>query len=96
MASVIVTPVAGRNLVALIESHSLPDSTTERVRRALEPLRQFPLLGATLEGRWAGFRFIVGPWRWMILVYRYDEAIDQVAVVTIRDGRSARAPKTSR
>lgn len=96
MASVIVTPVAGRNLVALIESHSLPDSTTERVRRALEPLRQFPLLGATLEGRWAGFRFIVGPWRWMILVYRYDEAIDKVAVVTIQDSRAARSAATSR
>jgi hypothetical protein len=54
------------------------------------------LLGAPLEGRWAGFRFILGPWRWMIVVYRYDEAIDQVAVVTIRDGRSAGAPKTSR
>ena len=96
MASVVVTPTARRNLATLIESDSLPPSTTERVRAALEPLRQFPLLGAPLEGRWAGVRFILGPWRWMIVVYRYDEAIDQVAIVTIRDGRSAGGPMTSR
>jgi len=96
VASVVVSPTAQRNLATLIETHSLPDSTTERVRRALEPLGHFPLLGATLEGRWAGFRFIVGPWRWMIVLYRYDEADDRVAIVTIRDGRSARARKTSR
>lgn len=94
MASVVVTPTARRNLAALIETHSLPPSTTERVRRALEPLRQFPLLGAPLEGRWSGFRFILGPWRWMIVVYWYDESADQLAVVTIRDARSATGPKT--
>ena len=96
MASVVVTPTARRNLAALIESHSLPSATTERVRRALAPLGQFPLLGAALEGRWSGFRFILGPWRWMIVVYSYDEAADQVAVVTIRDARSAAGPKTER
>ncbi|MBA2719535.1 MAG: type II toxin-antitoxin system RelE/ParE family toxin [Chloroflexi bacterium] len=96
MASVVVTPTARRNLADLIETHSLPASTTERLRRALEPLGEFPALGAPLEGRWAGFRFVLGPWRWMIVVCRFDEAIDQVAVVTIRDGRSARAPKTAR
>jgi plasmid stabilization system protein ParE len=96
VASVVVASTARRNLAVLIETHSLPTSTAERVRRALEPLRQFPLLGAPLEGRWADFRFILGPWRWMIVVYRYDEPTDEVAVVTIRDGRSAGAPRTSR
>lgn len=95
MASVVVSATARRNLATLIETHSLPASTTERLRRALEPLRQLPLLGGQLEGRWAGFRFVLGPWRWMIVVYRYDDSIDQVAVVTIRDGRSARAARTS-
>ncbi len=57
----------------------------------MEPLAQFPLLGAPLEGRWRDFRFILGPWRWMLIVYRYDEARDQVVVVTIQDARSARA-----
>ena len=96
MASVIVTPTAERNLETLIESHSLPGSTRERVRLSLEPLRHFPLFGAQLEGRWAGFRFVLGPWRWMLVVYRYDESKDQVAIVTIRDGRSAQAPTASR
>jgi hypothetical protein len=38
-----------------------------------------------------GFRFILGPWPWMLLVYVYDSVLDQVAVVTIQDARSARA-----
>lgn len=96
MASVIVTPMARRNLAGLIETHSLPGSTPERVRRVLDPLHRFPLLGAPLHGRWAGFRFILGPWRWMVVVYQYDRALDQVAIVTIRDARSARAPTSSR
>ena len=96
MASVLVTPTAERNLDSLIETHTLPDSTRERVRRSLEPLRRFPLLGAPLEGRWAGLRFILGPWRWMIVVYRYDEASDRVAIVTVQDGRSARGPRAGR
>ena len=96
MASVIVTPTAQRNLDGLIQSHTLPDSTRERLKVSLEPLRRFPLLGAPLEGRWAGFRFILGPWRWMIVVYRHDEVTDRVAIVTIQDGRAARAPTSSR
>lgn len=91
MASVIVTPTARRNLQRLIETHSLPASTTARVATSIAPLGLFPLLGAPLEGRWAGFRFVLGPWRWMIVVYRYDETTDQVAIVTIQDGRQARA-----
>lgn len=94
MASVIVTPTAGRNLAELIETHSLPGTTRERVKRALEPLAQFPLLGAPLEGRWNGFRFVLGPWRWMLVVYRYDEVLDRVAIVTIQDARSARSATT--
>jgi plasmid stabilization system protein ParE len=91
LTSVIVTPRARRNLATLIETHSLPASTLERVRRSMESLSQFPLLGAPLAGRWRDFRFVLGPWRWMLIVYRYDEALDQVAVVTIQDARSARA-----
>ena len=93
MATVVVTPTARRNLEVLIETLSLPPSTRDRVKASLEPLRRFPHLGATLDGRWAGFRFIIGPWRWMIVVYRFDEALDRVAIVTIRDARSARSPR---
>ncbi len=92
MARVVVTPTAAADLATLIRTHSLPANTRERFERSLQPLSRFPLLGAPLEGRWSEFRFIVGPWRWMIVVYSYDEPTDQVAIVTIQDGRSARAP----
>ena len=91
MTSVVVTATAARNLASLIETHSLPPSTPERIRASLDPLRQFPLLGAPLAGRWAGYRFILGPWRWLLIVYRYDETQDRVEVLTIQDGRSARS-----
>lgn len=91
MAAVIVAPTAQADLATLIRTHSLPASTIARVKRSLEPLARFPLLGSPLEGRWSGLRFILGPWRWMIVVYDYDEAADRVAIVTIQDGRSARA-----
>jgi plasmid stabilization system protein ParE len=96
VASVVIAPTARRNLDVLIETLSLPVTTRERVRRSLAPLAAFPLLGAPLNGRWAGFRFILGPWRWMLIVYRYDEEIDQVGIVTIQDARSARAATSRR
>lgn len=92
MAAVIVTPTAQADLATLVRSHSLPRSTVGRVRRSLEPLAIFPLLGAPLEGRWAGLRFLLGPWRWMIIVYSYEQAEDRVAIITIQDGRTARSP----
>ena len=93
MTQVIVTPTARADLVSLIRSHSLPPSTVERVRRSIEPLRDFPELGAQLHDRWAAFRFILGPWRWMIIVYHCDAATDRVAIVTIQDGHSSGAVK---
>lgn len=92
MARVLVTPAAVEDLERLIVTHSLPADTKERVRRSLRPLTQFPLLGAPLEGRWSEFRFLLGPWRWMLIVYAYDDAADRVSVVTFVDGRSARSP----
>jgi hypothetical protein len=91
VAAVVVTPTAVADLDRLIRTHSLPSNTRERVASSLRPLARFPLLGAALAGRWAGFRFVLGPWRWMLLVYVYDGAADRVAVVTIQDARSARA-----
>ena len=93
MASVVITPTAQGNLDVLIETLSLPASTRDRVRASLEPLRQFPRLGAPLEGRWAGLRFVLGPWRWMIVVYHYDARLDRVTIVTTRDARSVRSPR---
>ena len=89
MARVVVTPTAVDDLDWLVRTHSLPADTRARVRRSLEDLVPFPRLGALLEGRWEGFRFLLGPWRWMIVVYVYDEAEDRVAIVTIHDGRTS-------
>lgn len=91
MATVVVAESARVDLNRLILTHGLPASTRERVRTALSPLAEFPLLGPALTGRWQGLRFILGPWPWMLLVYAHDEARDQVSVVTIQDSRSARA-----
>jgi plasmid stabilization system protein ParE len=96
LASVIVTPTAQRNLESLIQTHSLPTTTRERFQLSLAGLHQFPLMGAPLEGRWAGFRFVLGPWRWMIVVYHYAEPRDQVGIVAVLDARSARSPTAGR
>jgi plasmid stabilization system protein ParE len=91
MATVVVTATAVDNLDTLVRTLSLPRNTRERVKSSLRPLSRFPRLGAPLEGRWADLRFILGPWRWMLILYTYDEAADRVAVVTIQDARSARS-----
>jgi hypothetical protein len=43
----------------------------------------------------ADYRFVLGPWRWMIIVYVFDEAADRVAIVTIQDARTAGAATSS-
>ena len=91
MAVVLVSPRARRNLARLIDTHSLPASTVRRFEDSIEPLTRFPLLGAPLTGRWSGFRFVLGPWRWMLVVYEFDESLDRVGIVTIQDARSAGA-----
>ena len=92
MTRVVVTPAALDDLERLIRTHSLPVDTKERVRHSLRTLERFPLLGSELAGRWSGFRFLLGPWRWMIVVYLYDAAEDRVAIVTVQDGRAAISP----
>jgi hypothetical protein len=89
VAAVVVTPTAIADLDRLIRSHSLPRTTRQRTATSLRALERFPLIGAPLAGRWAPYRFVLGPWRWMLIVYVYDETADQVAVVTIQDARSA-------
>lgn len=77
------------NLDSLIRTHSLPADTRERVRRVLQPLGTFPNVGRELEGRWADHRVVLGPWRWMLLVYRVDNLNDRVVVVTVQDARAS-------
>ena len=93
MARVEVAAAAADDLARLIRTHSLPEDTNERVKRSLAPLAEFPRIGAELGGRWQGFRFLLGPWRWMVVVYAYIEEGDRVVVVTIQDGRSSRSPR---
>lgn len=95
MARVELSTAAASNLERLIVTHSLPVDTKARITRSLRPLETFPLLGAALEDRWTGFRFVLGPWRWMVIVYVYLEAEDRVVVVTVEDGRSARSPTSA-
>jgi len=91
VARVELAVAAVDDLDALIRTHSLPADTRARVARSLRSLVQFPNIGPALAGRWEGFRFILGPWRWLILVYVYIEPEDRVVVVTIQDARSSAA-----
>lgn len=84
------------NLDWLTTTHSLPADTRPRLRHVLQQLADFPSLGRELSGRWADHRVILGPWRWMLVVYRIDEANDRVVVVTIQDARSSSAATTRR
>jgi plasmid stabilization system protein ParE len=77
------------DLDRLILTHSLPNDTRSRLRRSLTSLARFPRLGPELRGRWRDFRFVLGPWRWMLIVYAYLEVEDRVVVVTIQDARSS-------
>lgn len=95
MSHVLIAPEAAADLARLIATHSLPADTPSRVRRSIEPLARFPLLGASLEGRWRDYRFLLGPWRWMLIVYAYDDEADLVAIVTIQDGRTSTAATSS-
>jgi plasmid stabilization system protein ParE len=89
MTQVVVTETAAQSLEGLIDSHSLPADTRERIRRSLVPLQQFPRLGAVLDEARPDVRFLLGPWRWLVIVYAYRQADDVVAVLTFEDGRSA-------
>jgi plasmid stabilization system protein ParE len=89
LAQVIVTPQAQRDVNEAIAALTLPDDAWTRIGRSLRVLETFPLAGPELAGRWTPTRFVLGPWSWMILLYRYEESSDRVYVVAMHDGRSA-------
>lgn len=95
MARVVIAQDAADDLVSLIRSHGLPASTRERVRRSIEPLATFPLLGLALEGRWDGFRFLIGPWPWLLIVYAFDADADLVVVVAFEDARTSDSSRSA-
>lgn len=97
MPRVVVAPAAREDLERLIRTHSLPPDTKARVTRSLRRLERFPFLGRRLEtGRWSGYRFVLGPWRWLIVLYKYDEESETVMIASFEDGRSSSAATSSR
>jgi len=95
VAQVIVSPRAKRDVDEAISRPNLPADTWSRIVRSLRVLETFPLAGPELSGRWAPTRFVLGPWSWMLLLYRYDEASDRVFVLSVNDARSAASPRSS-
>ena len=96
MATVELTGLAVDELETLIRTHSLPADTKQRVQASLRPLERFPRVGPELSGRYSGLRFLLGPWRWLLLVYTLDEANDRVTVVSVQDARSSGAATGTR
>jgi plasmid stabilization system protein ParE len=96
VARVEVSAAAAEDLERLIRTHSLPPDTKERVKRSVRSLRRFPKIGVALEGRWEGFRLVLGPWRWMLIVYVHLEDEDRVVITMIQDARSASAAMAQR
>lgn len=96
MATIIVTPQAERDVEEAIADLNLPDDTWARIGRSLRLLEDFPLAGRALEGDWSAARFLLGPWPWMIMLYRYDEPSGQVFLVAAHDARSATSATAER
>ena len=90
MRRVELSAAAVDDLRGLIAAHELPADARRRVGRFLRTLERFPEMGAALTGLWTGMRFLLGPWRWMLLIFVAVD--DRVVVVTIQDARAASSP----
>jgi len=94
VARVLVYAEARDDLERLILTHSLSPGRRDRVKRSLGRLRRFPLTGRAIEeGHWSDYRVILGPWRWLVVLYRYDADEDVVMVASMEDGRSSSAAR---
>jgi hypothetical protein len=91
VAQVRLEPEAVEDLDRLILTHSLPADTKSRVERSLRALELFPLLGPAVDEPWAPLRWTLGPWRWLLVIYTYDERQDCVSVLSFEDARSSHA-----
>jgi plasmid stabilization system protein ParE len=88
MVRVVLSVDARRDLDEIISSHHLPSDTPIRVRQRLAPLAMYPLIGPALG---VTYRYLLGPWSWMLLVYRVDQPRGTVVVTAIKDVRRAGA-----
>ena len=95
MAEVVVAQRARTDLSHLITSRKLPPDTLERVRKSLTQLETFPLAGRRLGERWHGYRLVLGPWPWMLLIYQYDETTETVTVLAVHDARTSSVATSS-
>jgi hypothetical protein len=93
VAKVVVSPQARDDLDELIRELSLPPDTRHRVKKRLRSLERFPT-GQKLLGNWEGFRFVLGPWGWMLIVFTYDENADEAIIATIQDARRSTSATT--
>ncbi|MBC7644355.1 MAG: type II toxin-antitoxin system RelE/ParE family toxin [Thermoleophilia bacterium] len=93
---VLVTETARGHLTTLISVLTLPSDTADRVRQALAQLSAFPEIGVPLPEPFErhGLRFILGPWRWMLLVYRIDLSSGNVVIIAIEDARMSSSVTT--
>ncbi len=89
MTSIEIARPPVEQLKTLIQTHSLPEDTRERVAHAVRLLAEFPEIGQALESPRPGLRVLLGPWRWMLIVYVYVAADDKAIIVGFEDGRSA-------
>jgi len=92
----IIAPAAAADLDLLIRELNLPPNARVRVRDRLSQLADFPESGEKLTARWQGFRYILGPWRWMLIVFVFDNDTNQVNIVTIQDSRTAQSATSVR
>jgi hypothetical protein len=95
VAQLRLAAAAVEDLRELILTHELPSDTPQRVVRRLRALDRFPEMGHVLGGRWAGTRYVLGPWSWLVIVYEYDVRTDAVVVLTMRDARRAESPTSA-
>lgn len=91
MAEVRIAQDAVADLDQLIATHGLPHDTRSRVRRRLSLLGSFPDAAPLLPGR-EPERGLLGPWPWMLWVYRYDPDRDVAEVARVFDIRTSSAP----
>jgi ParE-like toxin of type II ParDE toxin-antitoxin system len=91
MPAIEVTRQARDELRSLIETRQLPADTGERLSRSLLLLEEFPRAGKQLAGVWRDCRALIGPWRWLIVVYMYIEPEERVVVIAFHDARTSEA-----
>ena len=92
MAHLIVSARAREDLARLLFTHRLPANTRRRVERSVDHLPFAPLAGPAMRGPWEEYRYVLGPWPWMVIIYRYWELADAVVILRIYDGRTGAAP----